>query len=225
MKTRAINQVEELSPEKLKAEIKDLKKQLDQCLKLQKPKFRFSKSKEKLRFNAAADRICESVFQPIFVFIPDRPGSQTGKYEAQSKRHLWERLEKAIYNADHIDDFWSRREFRNAVKLVSHIHAVLAANFEVDSKAGYNSREWYKDIDASDLVSNIIYFDVEQNVKAFECLIEMLATHGLKDITEEEIDDIVLSLSTMLFILDLDGMERSYLDDKDEDEDEEEEEA
>lgn len=204
--------------ESLTKQIERLERELEKCLEpgkdgeTTKPErfstgFRFSKSH---RFNAVAERIICSVFQPVNVFVPTK-SKNSGEYNGASKKYLWDTLYKAIHKATNLESFWVKREFRDAVKLIAKIIN------EVDVRYGKNEngRYGYLDIDVMDLAVDLILFDRGEKLSALECLMQALpllceAKHSL-DINE--MDDLVLSIQTIIFVIKLDGVKTDHLDD------------
>jgi hypothetical protein len=187
------------TPENLQAEIQDLKKKLADCLN--PSGYEFTKQPERgvpHRYNATAERIVASIFQPINVFTPVESLS-AGKYDERHKRYLWEKFEMAVYDSENLDAFWGKRDFRNGVKLLAEIRREIESGFALDKE------HRYADFDCGDLVNHLLYYRSGEIGKALECLLNVipLVADGLD---KPEQDDLALSIKTILFIKNMGGL-------------------
>ncbi len=177
-------------------QISTLQKRLDECL--DSPQIRTSH-----RFNAAAERIIETLFEPIKVFVPVE-SKACGRYDATDRKYAWQNFKQDLFEAEHLERFWVSREFRDGVDVLIKVCQILETQFFEKGEKDYGDIPW------------LFLFD---NVSV-DPLYEALNTFRDKSdisMTPEEIEDVWLSLQIILLIKKSGGLLIQRYDEDDED--------
>lgn len=186
MKTKTeVNQEQDLSPEKLKAEIQDLKKQLEDCLN-QKPVINgdFISSTE---LEHMLKMVCAGPFMPRY-YTDEKSGSVL-----RNVYRVWSRLRDSMLCSDS-KPFHSHPSFLRALSdLNTVLDKIKLTDVPNQGKEAYDR--------AAESAGGYCSFSYKEKLEAFICLRDIalhLKEKNKGSLTKEEVDEIIIALTIII---------------------------
>lgn len=171
--------------DKLTAELQQVKSDLSNCSKAigEMPKMPFSKT-----IWYTLDVACSSPFMPKY-YTDDN-----GVSKFSSKYRMWLRLQRSLVSSDVLKDFFTKREFREAILQVNNITEGLA----IQDVPGLGREVYNK---AAESLGGSCAYSYPKKHEGFVMLkeaVELLKASGGGYLTDDELNDVLVSLAIII---------------------------